>query len=227
MRYLRLPSFLFFFMFGSFSVMRSQIPSGWSTVTGQVLDSENRPVSYAKISVFPMDVAISGPLPGTTTDKEGHYQLLSPPFPGRTRLGAVKPEAGYPDTQGSLFLSGNESNESMPELFLISGIHLEANIHLPPPDGLLEASIVDAKTGAPVSTARVLLHRDEPDAMYSTTISPDGHFLFALPPVPIEITVAAPGYHERRYKDAENGSDKLILNNSDHRIIKIELTPEK
>ena len=73
----------------------------WSTVSGQVLDAHGRPVSEATISAFPLDVAISGPMPqGTISDESGRYKLSLPPFTGRTRLSAAKPRDGYPDAQG-------------------------------------------------------------------------------------------------------------------------------
>ena len=81
----------------------------WSTVSGQVLDAHGRPVSEATISAFPLDVAISGPMPqGTISDESGRYKLSLPPFTGRTRLSAAKPRDGYPDAQGLLFATGEE-----------------------------------------------------------------------------------------------------------------------
>jgi hypothetical protein len=199
-----------------------QTPAGWATITGRVLDSDGRPVPGAKISVFPMDVAVTGGMPRQPiTDEEGRYRLVSPAFPGKTRLCAVKESAGYPDTQGLLFTSGGDS---MPEVSLVPGGHLEnVDIRLGPPDGILEGSVIDAETRAPVPKARITLHRRDPESMHSTSLPKDGHFLFALPPAPIEIAVVAPGYTPWKYKDAQSGVENLVLTNSDHRVITVEL----
>jgi hypothetical protein len=202
-----------------------QTPAGWSTVTERVLDSEGRPVAGAGVSVFPMDVAASGAVPRRPiSDEEGRYRLVSPAYPGRTRLCAVKESAGYPDTQGLLFVSGTET---MPEVYLTPGGHLEdVDIRLGPPDGTLEGFVVDNGTGAWVPKARITLHRADREAMYSTSLPPDGHFLFALPPAPIEIKVSAPGYLIWKYKDPRSGAAKVVLDTLDRRTITVELTPK-
>jgi hypothetical protein len=221
-RDLRPAGWLLLIVMGLALMAWGQAPVGWATITGRVLDSEGRPVPAATISVFPMDVAVSGGMPGTTTDQEGRYRLHLPAYPGKTRLSARKESVGYPDTQGLLFASGKES---MPEVKLTPGVNLEGiNIHLGAPDGILEGVVTDAKTHTPVSKARITLHRDEPESIYSTSLGPDGQFLFALPPVPIEITVSAPGYLRWTYKDPETLADHLVLNATAHRIITVELT---
>lgn len=189
------------------------------SVTGRVIDDQGQPIAGARISIFPMDVAVSGGLPVATTDQEGRYRLVTPAFPGRTRFTAVKESAGYPDTQGLLFVSGKER---MPEVSLATG-NQEVNIHLGPPDGILEGTVLDSQTRTPLSKARITLRRAQPASMYSTSLPPNGHFMFALPPFPIEITVVAPGYMPWRYKDVETGASKLVLPASDHRVITIEL----
>lgn len=99
------------------------------------------------------------------------------------------------------------------------------DINLGAPLGILEATVVDANTHAPVPTARVILHRDNPESMYSTTLSPDGKFLFALPPAPIDIVVEAPGYRAWHYSDPQMPAHKIVMDRSDHKVITIELTP--
>jgi hypothetical protein len=202
----------------------NQTPTGWATVRGRVLDSGGRPVTGAKISAFPMDAAVSGGMPRQpVTDQEGRYRLTLPAYPGRTRLCAVKESAGYPDTQGLLFAS---ETDSMPEVSLPADGYLEnIDIHLGPPDGVLEGSVVDAITGSPISNARITLHRDTPESMYSTSLPADGHFLLALPPAPIEASVEAPGYRSWRYKDPKTQSNGLVLQSSEDRRITIGLTP--
>jgi hypothetical protein len=115
----------------------------------------------------------------------------------------------------------------MPEVYLTPDGHLEdVDIRLGPPDGILEGFVVDNGTGASVPKARITLHRADREAMYSTSLPPDGHFLFALPPAPIEITVTAPGYLIWKYKDPRSGATKLVLDTLDRRTITVELTPK-
>lgn len=197
----------------------AQVSSELALVQGQVLDINGQPVPSARIVVFPMDVAISGPLPSAITDKDGKFRMLSRPY-GRTRFCAVKESAGYPNTQALLFVSGKEK---MPELTLAAGAHLRADIRLGPPDGVLEISVIDAATSSRVPNARITLHRDQPEAMYSTSLSADGPFVIALPPVPIEISVTAPGYLHWGYTDPLSGAKALALSTQDHKVLTIVL----
>jgi hypothetical protein len=212
-------------LFARSTQILGQAPTSSATLSGRVFDSDGNPLPGAKISVFPMDVAISGPMPGgAVTDEKGEYKLMMPAYPGRVRLCAVKESAGYPDTQGLLFASGKES---MPEVTLRPGDHLTGvDIHLGPPDGVLEGLVVDSRTQMPVRGARINLHRNNPESMYSGTLPPDGHFRFALPPTPIEISVTAPGFLPWKYKDAENGGNELVLSTSERRTITVGLMPE-
>jgi hypothetical protein len=200
----------------------AQGPGDWAAIEGRVLDSQNRPISEARISVLPMD-GFSGTLPTAQTNKDGKYRLNSPPL-GRTRLCAVKESEGYPDTQDLLFASGQEV---MPEVNLTPKAYLyDIDIHLGSPDGTLEGVVVDAITGSPIARARLTLHRKVPESMYSTSLEEGGHFAFALPSVPIEITVTAPGYIPWKYSDPVTGVNSIVIAASDHRIVKVSLKPQ-
>jgi Carboxypeptidase regulatory-like domain len=202
----------------------AQAPSDWVTVTGTVVDSENRPAEAAKITVFPMEVAISGGLPYATTDAEGKFRLSSPAF-GRTRFCAVKEAAGYPDTQLLLFVSATQIADTMPEVLLTPGARVSVNIRLPEPDGVIVGIVTDAVTKLPVRTARIRLDRhDRVTAMHSTTLDPSGRFTYALPDAPIEVTITAPGYKPWSYVDS-NGAKALRLSAGEHRNLDIELVP--
>lgn len=217
-RYSHFLGWIVFFLMSA--LVFPQVPTNWAVIEGRVLDFENHPLPGARISIFPMDVAFSGGLPSATTDRDGKYRLSSPPFVGRTRLCAVKESQGYPDTQDLLFVSGKES---MPEVNLTPGSHLyDVNIHLGPPNGIVEGSVIDAASGSSVAKARITLHRNTPESMYSTSIPDDGHFVFALPPAPIEITVTAPGYAPWKYRDP-SGANALMIAESAHKIITVDL----
>lgn len=200
-----------------------QAPGHWATIAGRVLSFDGKPVAGARVTLFPMDVAMSGIMPKeSVTDLEGRYRLSTPAFPGRIRLGAVKESAGYPDTQGLLFVS---KEDNLPIISLAPGDHLTGvDIRLGPPDGILEGTVIDAQTRSPIVRARITLHRREPDAIYSSSLQSDGHFAFALPDTPIQIRVIAPGYRPWTYVDLANGEGYLLLKgSSDHRVLMVEL----
>jgi hypothetical protein len=121
--------------------MRSQSSAENATITGHVLDPDNRPVKGAKVSILPMEAGISGSLASAVTDSSGGYKLVAPPL-GRTRFCASKESAGYPDTQGLLFTSGKES---MPEEYLSPGSYITVDIHLGPPDGIWGGPLLTRK----------------------------------------------------------------------------------
>lgn len=161
-----------------------------SIIEGQVINPDGLGVPFARIVIFPMEQAVSGPLPTTTTDSKGRFVLTTPPF-GKTRFCAVKESDGYPNTQLLLFSSGKET---MPEVELAAGTRLHLDIHLGEPDGVLHLSVVDASTGLPASHVRVTLRRHDPDAFFSTSLGENGKLELALPPVPIELSIASAGY---------------------------------
>lgn len=154
---------------------------------------------------------------------EGHYCLASPPF-GDTWFSAVKEIAGYPDTNALLFAPATDDR---PKVFLGPGSNIELDIHLGPPDGILEGVVLNAATKARIANARIALRREKPEAIYSGSLPPDAHFLFALPPVPIAISITASGYLPWTYKDIKTALDKITLSGTDHRTLSAELIPER
>lgn len=200
--------------------VRGQVPQGWAVVTGQVLDAQGKPVIGATLSLFPAG-AFEGGLPYAVTDVDGRYRLVSLPY-GKAWLCAVKPSAGYPDTNLLLFAPDVDDR---PEILLAPNAILTQDIHLAPPVGVLEAQVIDAVTREAVPNGRIAMRRAKPQAIHSENIPNDGRFLYALPPAPIEISITAPGYRPWRYAD-KNGQKALVLNSSDHRKLTIELIPE-
>ncbi len=191
-------------------------------VSGRVLDEHGVPVAGAQISILPLEVGLSGGMPAAKTDEAGRYTLVVPPY-GKARFCAIKESQGYPDTQLLLFVSGAET---MPEVELISGAQLEVDIHLGAPDGILSATVVDAKTGNAVRNATLLLRRsDWITAFHRTTLPANGQFSFALPPAPIQISVMAPGYKTWVYKDQQTDMSGLVLARSSHKVLTIAMEP--
>lgn len=156
---------------------------------------------------------------------DGRYKLSIPAYPGRVRLCAVKESAGYPDTQGLLFSS---PTDNMPEVSLTAGAAVEnVDIRLGLPDGVLDTSMIDARSGAPVTKARITWRREDPYSYYSASqYFPDGHFSFALPPVPIYIAVDAPGYAHWTYEDPITGNPYLLLPANRTKVFVVTLFPQ-
>jgi hypothetical protein len=85
LRWLRVSAYLSVLLLFGIQYMRSQTSAENATITGHVLDPDNRPVTGATVSIFPMEAGISGSLPSALTDSSGGYKLVAPSF-GKTAL---------------------------------------------------------------------------------------------------------------------------------------------
>jgi hypothetical protein len=98
------------------------------------------------------------------------------------------------------------------------------DIHLGPPDGILEGTVVDRDTGAVVPFARIAIRwKEDPSVFRSEGISRTGHFLYALPDRPISIEITAPGYQPWIYTNPSTYVRFIELKSTDHQAVKIEL----
>ena len=203
-------------------LLAAQVPSDWVQVSGVVMAGSGQPLAYADISVFPMDVAVSGPLPAARTDGKGRYVLRTPAFPGRTRICAFKASAGYPNTQYLLYES---RSEHMLELHLQAGVNLQnIDIHLGEPDGVVKFVVTDARTGSPITKARIVMRRmDDKPAASSDSVPSSGEYVVALPAVPIHISISAVGHETWTYRD--DSGTALVLSPRENRTLKVSLTP--
>ncbi len=139
---------------------------------------------------------------------------------------AVKESAGYPDINATIFVPP-VPEDSRPEVDLTPSSRLHLDIQLGPPDGIFEGTVVDATTNTPIKTARITMRREDIEHGYYSTGIMGGHFLFALPSAPVEITITAPGYAPWKYKDSKSEVQNLTLSSSERRSLTIELTPIK
>jgi len=203
---------------------QQQSSDGSAIVEGRVLDTQGQPVPGARISMA-IFAGHSGPMPSAATDKDGHYRLVSPPY-GKAWLCAVKESAGYPDINATIFVPP-VPEDSRPEVDLTPSSRLHLDIQLGPPDGIFEGTVVDATTNTPIKTARITMRREDIEHGYYSTGIMGGHFLFALPSAPVEITITAPGYAPWKYKDSKSEVQNLTLSSSERRSLTIELTPIK
>jgi hypothetical protein len=192
-------------------------------VSGHVYDSESNPLPGARVIPFPLEVGTSAPIPFADTNSEGAYSLNLPAY-GKTRICASKKGAGYPDTKGAVFVSGNENE---PEVDVTAGSRLhDVDIHLPPPDGSVDLTVTDKDTGLTISRARITLRREEdPSIMYSGDIEKNGHFYVDLPDRPIQIAITAGGYEPWKYQDAISGNSFVKVMSHEHKTIAARLSP--
>ena len=194
-------------------------------VSGHVYDAAGNPLARAQVSVFPLETAFSGGLPGAITDSSGFYTFDTPAY-GKTRILVIKEDAGYPNTMSAIFAP---DVEALPEVSLAPGADLhDVDVHLGEPDGSIEGEIRDAVSNTPVTVARITMRRvSNPDVMFSTNSGRDATFRFVLPNRQISMTIAAPGYSPWTYIDALTGNNFLQLKSQDRKKIVVELQPLK
>jgi hypothetical protein len=200
----------------------AQSVEGHASVSGRVLDYKDRPVADAKVTITPLEVGWSGPLPITQTDADGAY-VINLPAVGRTRMSASKMSEGYPDT--SVYAIFANDKDVKPVVDLKNNVELNnVDIHLESPDGSLDLNVVDKETGAVVQTARLSMKREDTHTFYSTDIR-NGIYSTALPDKPISIEVSAEGYQTWRYAPAR-GQTSLEVGSLEKRTITVALIPK-
>lgn len=203
------------------TIQLAQNQEEWASLGGHVYKSNGEPLAGARISLFPLEAAVEGPLPAAVSGHDGSYHLNSPAF-GKTRVLASLERLGYPDTFAKIFAS---PTDHFPEVILARGAELEGvDIHLGPPDGIIEGSVTDEKTGQIVRSARINLRWvEDPSVFYSANVSSAGDFQFALPNRPISIEIKAPGYRPWTYIDPSTHAPFIEMKPTDHPHLKIEL----
>jgi hypothetical protein len=195
---------------------------GTAHISGHVFDSNNAPIAGAKVRIFPLEVAWSGPMPISITDDHGSYHLDLPAV-GKSKVLAIKESAGYPDTSMKICTSGDEHE---PVVSLLPGVILTGvDIHLGKADGSLQINIVNRDTGAPIHGARVVLRRkDDPSIFYSAGIN-QPTITLPLPDKAITIEVSAPGFSTWRFVDRSTQHDYLDIPPDKHSVVTALLIP--
>jgi hypothetical protein len=192
-------------------------------IHGHVVNSAGQGVSGLRVEVIPENLNISL-VPSTVTDGTGGYTIASQ-VPGRLRILAFKESDGYPNTLGLVFTTGNEH---FPFIDATYGQVLNnVDIVLPPPDGVIQGIVRNAKTGSIVDQARITLNWvEKPEVTYSSYLKSDGTFLFALPLRPIAIEIAAPGFKAWHYGSGKSDQGFAFLRPGSNAKIDINLEPE-
>jgi hypothetical protein len=191
-------------------------------LSGHVYESDGKALGGAKITLFPLETGIGGPImPSALTGEDGAYFMVAPPL-GKTRILASLEGRGYPNSFYKIFAS---PEDHFPEVNLIAGAALrEVDIHLAPPDGVVEGAVIDKENGATIRFAQIALRSAaEPTVFLSSGVGPSGHFQYALPNMPISVSISAPGYNTWVYIEPSTHAQYLKLNSSEHRTLSVEL----
>jgi hypothetical protein len=131
----------------------------------------------------------------------------------------------YQDTTGKVFAS---PEDHFPEVNLVRGPAIEdVDIHLGPPDGLVEGSVIDGDTGSVVRFAQITIRwADEPSVFSSENIPQAGQFGYALPKRPITIEITAPGYRPWTCSDATTKAHFILLEPNARATLNVGLEKE-
>ena len=193
---------------------------GTVTVQGHVFKADGTPLSGARVVVFPLEMGYSGVLPAATTDDKGAYKLSSQPY-GKTRLIAIKFDEGYPDTTYAIYAPMEERNT---EVMLRPGVVLTGvDIKLPPPDGRLQLTIVDANTGQSLQRCRIHLEREEEPRVREDRDCESSGLLIALPHRQIKIVVSSGGHQSTTVVDPITTMPFVDLQANENRKIRVEM----
>jgi Carboxypeptidase regulatory-like domain len=192
-------------------------------IHGYVVNSAGQGVSGATVEAIPENLNISL-VPSTITDGTGGYTIASQ-VPGQLRVLAFKESDGYPNTAGLVFTTGDEHFPLIDAMY--GQVLNNVDIVLPPPDGVIQGIVRNAKTGSIAAQARITMNWvEKPEVMYSSYLKSDGTFLFALPLRPIAIEITAPGFKAWHYGSGKNDQGFAFLRPGSNTKIDINLEPE-
>jgi hypothetical protein len=159
------------------------------TVCGTAVDQRGIPVSGVIVGVVPLGHPLSYEAPFATTDARGYFSLGRLQW-GTYRVFAMKPGAGYPNTNYSSFYGNGQSRQVT---IAPTAPTAKTIVHLGPKAGVLAGSVEDADTGAPVNANFKLTLAASPGDWLSTSQS--SAYRVLLPQGRrVLIQVSAPGY---------------------------------
>ncbi|MGH9500081.1 MAG: carboxypeptidase regulatory-like domain-containing protein [Terriglobales bacterium] len=194
-------------------------------IEGTVVDADSRPVVGAKVSILAEECTVTGIEPGAVTDAHGRFLLTSVPV-GLNGVYAQKPESGYPDTTGAIYL---DDSALPPKVSVRSGeVASGVVVRLGKKAGLVLGEVVDEDTLQPVVTARVKLSLPENERiMISMTTDRDGRFRLLLPARPVRFAVYAPGYNAWQFAGSQEPAGVIYLGSEERKELTIKLHSEK
>jgi hypothetical protein len=186
-------------------------------IKGIVVTENGIPVADAIVYLF--EAARS---PVTSTDEKGEFSFSNVPV-GNHKVIAYKESAGFPNMLWS-FYSETYEGKGM-ELVYVDGTQRVTNavVKLGPEAGRLVIRVIDSDNGKSIGNAEVTMNRKgEPKTLLrSGANKPDGFDLLLPPNIPVEFSVAAPGYQVWHYR--QRGIDSIRLSSGFERKITVEL----
>lgn len=193
------------------------VDSGRGSVEGKVVDFAGKPVNDA--TVF-----ISNRLKGPTaqTDAEGNFSLENVTA-GDVSLRAYKESDCYPYNMFSFFAMPGEQ----PARFVLASGEVKRNvvIHLGARAGILVVQITNEQ-GLPVVGHLMFSRPDRGQyGLYERTSSEDEPIL--LPPVPMRLTVDAPGYEVWHFGGDDWQTEKGLLQPKSGETLKLSIVLHK
>ena len=191
---------------------------------GVVLDEQGNAVSGVKVSChlrIPGTI-VKGVVPSALTGPDGHFSVTHLVL-GEYIVSASKKEDGYPDRT-----MGLHGDRSVPRFTLDAQNPTVRNIVivLGPKAAILEGSISDAVTGAPVA-ANLEVSRSDRQAGHGESVK--GTYRVLVPPdIATDFSVKAVGYEDWFYPGGSDvaASSPLILHSGDRKTMNIRLVPK-
>jgi hypothetical protein len=194
-------------------------------IAGTVVDTDARPVVGAKVSILSEECTVTGIEPGAVTDAHGRFLLTGVPV-GLSGIYAQKPESGYPDTTGAIYL---DDSALPPKVTVRSGdVIAGVVVRLGRKAGLVLGEVVDEENLQPIVTARVKISLpDNERIMLSMATGRDGRFQLLLPTRPVRFIVYAPGYDAWQFTSSREPAGIIRMESEERRELSIKLHREK
>jgi Carboxypeptidase regulatory-like domain len=186
-------------------------------IVGAVLDESGVPVPDAEVTLQPRGIALNRTMVDRVrTDALGQFKMEAIDW-GHYTVCAGKAADGYPDTRVPLYRV-----RPAPDVVLSpESPSARVTVTLGPRGGILDASVRDSATHAPLSS-QLLLQRADGSAMVYLSERPD--FQVLLPAdTDVLIEVRVEGYEPWVY--ASNGRSIIRLKSGEHMKIDVEVTP--
>jgi hypothetical protein len=190
-------------------------------VYGVVVDLDGNPAKEVSLIAMPLGVGLGAILPGTRTDRSGHYRSERLSWWGRYTVHGNDPDAGY-----SFFSTGMAVPPGQPPEVTISPEQPEAelNLRLPPRAGFLHVHLTNRKTGAILSDleVRVTLTDDINTPVFEGS-SNSRSALLIPPDKDLLLHVTSQGFHE--WDESAGRGKRIRFASGSHTNLDVELKP--
>jgi Carboxypeptidase regulatory-like domain len=161
-------------------------------VAGEVTDERGVALGGAKVNAQSLDGRPEGSgVRYVETDADGRFAIDRLPL-GRYSVFAMKEDAGYPDMEPSFYSDGTK----IPVATITAATPVATvSIRLGPKAAIVEGSVSDASTGAPVNGFFSLMRIANPQGWLSTSL-PATYRVLVPALTDVSLSVTAPGYEK-------------------------------